>query len=601
VSEHVVVRAIAGPLTGALHRLVGGETWRVGTPPAVLVTALGEGALRVEPFLQGVRVDGRELVDAETVRVGATPRNLELPDGTTLWLVLSTTPLPVTTPERLELELDAPAPLPEPGRRRWRVPRPPLRLPRVSLPFRVSRAVGTSLAVHALLAVLLLVALWLAPDAPQQRSRVFHIRFGGDRIDVPPEAREGAAPEIDASRGEGAAEPDRSVDRALDDVAAALDAEHGRGADPRREADGSGVGDAPSGDLLAARRGGRERLLREGGGDAATEGALSLALGWLARHQSLDGTWHAREYSAACASGDRCAGDGDRAYREATTALALLPFLGAGHTHRDGPWRETVRDGLAALVRLQREDGSFGNDPKRAYASATATLVLAEAYGMTGSAALREPARRAARYFVERQSDSGGWRYHPGDGKADTSITGWVTIALVSARRAGLGVPAEALDGCRRWMVAQTGPDGRVGYTGRGRGTDALLGVGLFCRHLLGADATGPDLAPIARRLAGRRPQWPSDSGPTGYGVGDPMHWYYGSLAAFQADGDAWLMWESQLRDLLLRHQEREGCEAGSWDAFGSTGAHGGRVIATALCALCLEVTYRYPRATFGR
>lgn len=598
MSEHVVVRAISGPSTGALRRLPGGATWRVGTPPVVLLTSLGDGQVRAEPFADGVAVDGRPLLRSETLDVASSARTVRLPDGTTLWMAVSRVPLPAAPGP--VLELDAPAP---PGPRRTlrrAAPRPRLRLPRVPLPWRVSRAVATSLAVHAALALALFLLLWLAPPAATP-TRTVHVRFGSDHADVPPEAREGAAPSQDEARGEGEDDSARSSANDLDDLAAALDSEAGRSASPVHQADGIGVAHAPAGELLAARRGGRERLLRAGGGDAVTEGALSLALGWLARHQSLDGTWDARAFGAACRDGGHCPGVGDRPYRDATTALALLPFLGAGHTHLEGPWRETVRNGLAALVRRQREDGSFASDPKRAYASAIATLVLAEAYGMTGSPTLREPAQRAARYFVDRQAESGGWRYEPGDGNADTSVTGWVTVALVSAQRAGLDVPRSTLAGCRRWMRSQTGDDGRVGYTGLGSGPDALLGVGLLCRHLLGADATGPELAPIARRLAGLRPEWPPDTGPTGYGVADPMHWYYGSLAAFQADGDAWLMWEPRLRDVLLRHQERDGCEAGSWDAVGSTGAHGGRVVATALCALCLEVTYRYPRATFGR
>jgi len=144
-------------------------------------------------------------------------------------------------------------------------------------------------------------------------------------------------------------------------------------------------------------------------------------------------------------------------------------------------------------------------------------------------------------------------------------------------------------------------PNGLVGYTGLGRGTDALLGVGLFCRVHLGLAPADEALAPTAERLMGRLPEWPDDSEARGFGVGDVMHWYYGSLGAFQAGGDAWKLWEPRLRDLLLENQRRDGCATGSFDPVGSTGAHGGRVVMTALCALCLEVTYRYPRATFGR
>ena len=40
--------------------------------------------------------------------------------------------------------------------------------------------------------------------------------------------------------------------------------------------------------------------------------------------------------------------------------------------------------------------------------------------------------------------------------------------------------------------------------------------------------------------------------------------------------------------------QRNDGDLAGSWDPDRRWGAHGGRVFATALCTLCLEVYYRY-------
>ena len=47
-----------------------------------------------------------------------------------------------------------------------------------------------------------------------------------------------------------------------------------------------GAGAAPAGSAFLGRTGGHERLLEAGGGDAATEGAVRMALAWLARHQS---------------------------------------------------------------------------------------------------------------------------------------------------------------------------------------------------------------------------------------------------------------------------------------------------------------------------
>ena len=71
-----------------------------------------------------------------------------------------------------------------------------------------------------------------------------------------------------------------------------------------------------------------------------------------------------------------------------------------------------------------------------------------------------------------------------------------------------------------------------------------------------------------------------------------------GGLAAFQRGGDLWTVWELRLRGALLPTQERDGDLDGSWPPMGLTGEIGGRVVTTSLCALALEVYYRYPRVT---
>jgi hypothetical protein len=120
---------------------------------------------------------------------------------------------------------------------------------------------------------------------------------------------------------------------------------------------------------------------------------------------------------------------------------------------------------------------------------------------------------------------------------------------------------------------------------------------------LLGASPGDASLSATAARLDRALPRWPDppDEPASVFGVADPLHWYYGGLAAFQRGGTTWKAWNERLKDVLLRHQERRGCEAGSWPAVGQTGAKGGRVVATAFCTLALEVYYRYPRATAGR
>lgn len=504
----------------------------------------------------------------------------------------------------MDLELDPPPPEP-PAPPRVGPPAVPPAPPEVPGRHRPTfpRSLAASVAIHA--ALFLLLAWWIgSPPPPAETAVTFHLRLDPSPEASDPEAEPGGdAPRTetpDDAPAEEASDPEDWLSDADDAVA-----EDEWAADAPQRIDvpvglaAGGVDARRSRAAWEGRLGGREALLREGGGDDSTEGALHRALAWLARHQSADGTWSARDFPKRCR--DRpCGGAAENDYVEATTALGLLPFLGAGNTHAEGKWRATVRRGVRALVGRQKDDGSWGTDPRRAYATAMATLALAEDYGMTGSPQLREPAQRAVDFWARTQSGSGGWRYAPGDGEADSSVTGWVAVALVGARRAGLDVPQRTMLGCRAWFQSRTSPDGSVGYTLPGSGTASMLGTGLFVETLLGSDAASPRLRATADQLAHRLPRLPaSERDPAAeFGPADPMHWFYGGLAAFQRGGDLWTVWELRLRDTLLPSQERDGDLAGSWPPLGATGRAGGRVVTTALCALALEVYYRYPRVT---
>lgn len=450
----------------------------------------------------------------------------------------------------------------------------------------MSRSFAISLGVHAAVFALLAILTLLRPAPVREDEVVVTIDLRSWVESADPEAVPGGTAPV--------AEAPQDADRGAD-----LDAP-GRLFDAEMESASIGAASADAGAMLLGRTAGREQLLQAGGGDGATEGAVRLALEWLARHQAADGTWDAASFSNRCRAA-RCSGPGDAPYVDGTTALALLPFLGAGHTHREGEWKDVVRRGLEALVARQRADGSFGSGPKRGYATAIGALALADAYGMTSSPALREPAQRAATLLVRTQSRNGGWRYEPGDGENDSSVTGWCVLALVSASHAGLDVPQGTLDAARSWYASVTDSStGDVGYLARGGGSAALVGTGAFARVMLGTDPAARELESSWSRLETRLPRPPRGSNDVAeeYGVADPMHWYAGSLATFQRGGDTWRTWNAVLREALLRTQVRDATdERGSWAPFGATGRHGGRVVVTALCATSLEVYYRYPRA----
>jgi len=79
-------------------------------------------------------------------------------------------------------------------------------------------------------------------------------------------------------------------------------------------------------------------------------------------------------------------------------------------------------------------------------------------------------------------------------------------------------------------------------------------------------------------------------------------YWYYGSYAMFQMGGNRyWEPWNKAMKAAVVDSQVRDGHAKGSWDPIGPWGGVGGRVYATALMTLCLQVYYRYPRLLGGR
>ena len=123
-----------------------------------------------------------------------------------------------------------------------------------------------------------------------------------------------------------------------------------------------------------------------------------------------------------------------------------------------------------------------------------------------------------------------------------------------------------------------------------------MTAAGVLCRLLAGqgretrAVRSGVDI--LLREL----PRWTEAKGRALSRI-NFYYWYYGSYALFLHGGPAWERWNESLVRCLVDSQ-RTGAtdELGSWDPVDEWGPAGGRVYATALGALTLEVYYRYRR-----
>ena len=372
----------------------------------------------------------------------------------------------------------------------------------------------------------------------------------------------------------------------------------------------------PDGDVwtpprsFQGRQEGRVQQISPGGGTHATEEAVSEALLWLARHQEHDGHWNVKGFISRC-NDTPCSGTGTGNCDVGVTSLALLAFLGAGHTSRsEDRFGVVVQNALAWILLNQDREGAIGDrSPKHLYNHAIGTQALCEAYGMTGDAELRLAAQKATDFLVAAQNPGKGWRYSPRCGDNDSSVTGWAVMALKAAEWSGLKVPKAAFDGALAWMneVTDRGNFFRTGYTRKNDGKVFCPGkneafenhptpaaISVASRLLIQEQLKDPALMAV-RLLLRDLPEWKKNKI-------DYYYWHWGSLALFQFDipqGPAWHSWNESLQSVLVQNQKgtEAGCLKGSWDVdCDRWGFEGGRVYTTAINALTLETYYRYPR-----
>lgn len=289
----------------------------------------------------------------------------------------------------------------------------------------------------------------------------------------------------------------------------------------------------------------------------ATENAVGKALRWLAYHQEPDGHWDTVKY-----------GSGPKT-DTAMTGMALLAFVGAGNTEKVGQYHDNVKNAVAWLKSKQQPSGLI-YDPTDAgshrgigYPHAIATLGMVEAAGMGRVPDTKAAAQRAVAYATEQHqcgdgSDKLGWRYGAKQA-GDLSVTGWFVMALKSAKIARLHVDPAAFEGAIKFVNSVEFKDGqgddaygsshfgyRPGDEHAGSGF-RLTAIGTLVRQYCGKSKEETQGSVDWFLNKGGVPSW----GVNGESV-DLYYWYYGSMACFQQDGDAWKRWNVGMAKTLV-------------------------------------------------
>lgn len=328
----------------------------------------------------------------------------------------------------------------------------------------------------------------------------------------------------------------------------------------------------------------REGLVKQRGGTPGSQAAVRRGLDWLKAHQRRDGSWRFSHRSENCNA--YCRNPGNHASTTGSTALALLPFLGAGQTHTTGDYQDVVRAGLFYLIGRMRTTDSGGDlQEGTMYAQGLATIALCEAYTMTEDEKLMIPAQRAIEFIVNAQDPlGGGWRYAPRQ-IGDTTSFGWQLMALKSGQMAGFHSPSPSIKLAQKFLDGvQSGGGAYYGYQQpETKQNPTTISIGLLCRMYTG---WGRDHAGLKRGVDFINRRGPSTS--------NMYYNYYATQVMHHWEGKPWQRWNVKMREHLIRTQESEGHETGSWYFEDHHTTSGGRLYNTAVAIMILEVYYRH-------
>lgn len=315
-----------------------------------------------------------------------------------------------------------------------------------------------------------------------------------------------------------------------------------------------------------------------------SEKTVARGLRWLQAHQRPNGSWSFNHQLGPCSG--LCRDPGTVSSTTGATALALMPFLSAGHTHRSGEYQEVVRNGLYYLKGRMLQTSQGGDFQEGTmYAQGIAAIVLCEAAAMTGDKSLAETAQQAIDFIVYAQDkNGGGWRYTPGQ-PGDMTVTGWQLMAIKSGQMSYLRVPSETINRAIKFLDTNQADEGAsYGYLG-GTAEPTCTAVGLLCRMYTGWRREYPPLVRGVRSL--------SRLGPS---KNDMYFNYYATQVLHHYGGPEWVEWNVPMRESLIASQASDGHESGSWffEDTHQSGAKGGRLYNTCLAIMTLEVYYRY-------
>lgn len=275
------------------------------------------------------------------------------------------------------------------------------------------------------------------------------------------------------------------------------------------------------------------------------------------------------------------------------TALGGMALLAGGHTPTSGRYRDASAAALRYVLQAQDEmTGYLGHGMGNMYSHGFATLYLAECYGMSPEPRVRRALSAALELTFRSQNDEGGWRYQPAPVDADISVTITQVMAIRAAYNLGIGgeqaqrVSARAI----AYVRSLATPQGTFLYRhGSGtwgtQGTQGVPRAAAGAMSLIGAginDLDDPVLGPAMQFLRTHVADHLREEG-NWFWYGQ----YYAAQAMFHSpDRDDWQMYWDMVVPTLAAFQSEDGV----WNRPRDHGS----VFGTSMALIILQIPNNY-------
>ncbi|MGI9454568.1 MAG: hypothetical protein ACR2NE_08385 [Pirellulales bacterium] len=344
------------------------------------------------------------------------------------------------------------------------------------------------------------------------------------------------------------------------------------------------------------------------GGSEQSKKSVMTALTWLATKQGEDGSWQPLAVAENLDSGmaespDEFPATPAGGNSESTTALALLPFLAEGVTHEPESatavwlegYPEVVTKGLIWLGSSRPQADPLGGGPVEVDLRGLISGVVAgcETSFLSSDRVLKKNAVYALKSLVDRQTKEGSWQRTPSETVETVLPTLRSLLAMHVAQSCGVKPSVATLKRADVFLEsaacgAPEIPRSRFGRAVAGPPDPSATAAGLLLLQYEEEPHDSPAMIDGSHFLSGFAPPLEGNSF-----AQSADFLLLSSEVLRNIEGEQFDTWYAKVTAFLLRTQEQEEEEQGSWDPALFAGEND-RLQVTAKAILCLQLPYRY-------